>query len=417
MSIHEDGALWPYGRRGPERARLTMQAWLVLLLFGALPLTAVQQRREEASYITELPNGTVAEQHSRRLQVARPKTYFVEVTTGTCEDAGHSAIEDGPECKQAAELWGFKITWGPNGGYHDVVDGCSIRGKESAFLIPPAGCVKGSPTPEWVPGANGKATCTCTDWQPCMCRAATASGWGSAFLLVFTLIGIGYLGGGIAIGSKQGRKPHGTGPAGMFAIHPHYMQWRATAGLISDGIAFARSGGVRNQTGGTGYSSLGPVQAPPVGSPKRLKKSKKQSSRDTEKSQEGGQNISDEKIQDQTEVIDETPVAAPTPVPAQAGKGTTAGDVRSATITSFRGLGSRPFLLTYRDCGAGGALGTCSGLTLLLKSSWPLWFLGKKENGSRGPDGDGTSTGACKACTRAGMSNKHHCHRHIFTAV
>ena len=61
----------------------------------------------------------------RRLQVARPKSYFVEVSSGTCEMAGHTPIEDGPECKQAAELWGVKITWGPNGGYHDVVDGCS----------------------------------------------------------------------------------------------------------------------------------------------------------------------------------------------------------------------------------------------------------------------------------------------------
>ncbi len=304
-----------------------MRAWLLLLL-AALPFAAAQQS-------TEPTNGTAASavlqqsQNSRRLQVARPKTYFVEVTTGTCESAGHSAIQDGAECKQAAELWGFKITWGPNGGFHDVVDGCSIRGKEQAFIIPPAGCVKGSSTPEWVPGANGKATCTCTDWQPCMCRAAAPSGWGSMFLLVFTLIGMGYLGGGLALGSKQGRKPTVTGPTGMFAIHPHYTRWRATVGLVSDGITYARSGGTLNRTRGAGYSSVEAAQvAPSVGSPKRSKKSKKQSSAGTEKSQKRQHSNSSEETEAPLETIDETSVSGP--VPAQAARGTTAGDVRSA---------------------------------------------------------------------------------------
>ena len=165
----------------------------------------------------------------RQLQAAppaRPKDYFVEITTGTCESMGHAVIEDGAECKQAAELFAFAITWGPNGGYSDVVDGCSVRGKDSLFIILPKGCIKGSPTPEWVPGANSKATCECTVWQSCFCRKNQASGWGSLFLLCGGVVLAGYVGGGFALGRNQGREPEGAGPAGAMAVHPHISQWR-----------------------------------------------------------------------------------------------------------------------------------------------------------------------------------------------
>ena len=51
------------------------------------------------------PEASSVEPVRRQLQVARPKSYFVEVSSGTCETHGHVTIEDGPECKQAAELW------------------------------------------------------------------------------------------------------------------------------------------------------------------------------------------------------------------------------------------------------------------------------------------------------------------------
>ena len=51
------------------------------------------------------PEASSVEPVRRQLQVARPKSYFVEVSSGTCETNGHVTIEDGPECKQAAELW------------------------------------------------------------------------------------------------------------------------------------------------------------------------------------------------------------------------------------------------------------------------------------------------------------------------
>lgn len=273
---------------------------------------------------------------SRRLQVARPKSFFVEVSSGTCESAGHVTIEDGPECKQAAELWGYQITWGPNGGFKDVVDGCSIRGKTDAFLIKPAGCIKGAPTPEWVPGANGKATCTCTEWQPCMCRASTSSGWGSIFLLMFLLVTSAYVGSGLAFGWKQGRKPLGqAGPKGLLAIHPHFSQWSSMSGLVSDGLAFTLSRGARNGTRRDGYSSLGAQAVKPISSvkqPKKSTKSKKSKSSSTHKT---ASDTSDERsVIDTTlnvgAVATEGPMGcASTPASASAARGTVAGDVSS----------------------------------------------------------------------------------------
>ena len=344
------------GHRGSHFYGRKVAGGLLLLEAVLLPSVAAAGLATHDEEPTQ--NGTVQAPlhytgHSRRLQVARPKSYFVEVTAGTCESNGHAVIEDGPECKQAAELWGFKITWGPNGGFHDVVDGCSIRFKEQAFIIKPEECLKGSTTPDWVPGANGKATCTCTDWQPCICRAAAASGWGSAFLLVLTLIGLGYFGGGLALGSKQGRKPAGSGPMAALAIHPHCMKWHSLMGLVSDGVAFSRSRGARSGTrGGGGYSSLAAPVLPPVDSPKQSKKSKKQKS---EKSREA-QNVSDERPKVPAgEAVPEPPVS--TSAAQVAARATTAGDVRScprAAVNSATGV-LTPRALACR----GGAGYTC----------------------------------------------------------
>ena len=237
-------------------------------------------------------------------------------------------------------MQGFKITWGPNGGYEDVVDGCSIRGKENAFLIPPKGCIKGHTTPEWVPGANGKATCTCTDWQPCMCRAAAASGWGSVFLLTSAIISMGYVGLGLLHGQRQGRESDGAGPAALLAMHPHITQWRSVGGLVADGLAFTVSRGTAKGSRGAGYSPLkatassghGHVAAPD--SPKHKSKKKKSSGK-SEKKQEGA---ADGAVGSETGGGGAPTVQAPTfPPPASAGAeaaatGTAAGDVSFTSL-------------------------------------------------------------------------------------
>ena len=94
---------------------------------------------------------------------------YVKVASGTCESNQHLPIESKPECTAALqEVDHLTVTWGPNGGFHDVVDGCSVRDKTQLFCNDKKTCVKGSSTPDWVPGANGKATCACSAWQPCL---------------------------------------------------------------------------------------------------------------------------------------------------------------------------------------------------------------------------------------------------------
>jgi hypothetical protein len=166
---------------------------------------------------------------------------FVRVTTTTCADNGHAIITEHAECSQAAAAHSDKVTWGPNGGFADVVDGCSIRDATQLFDNAEKTCKPGISTPEWVPGANGKATCTCTAWQPCFCRRRSlASRWGAAFLVLAAAASVLYAGGGFALGRSQGRRA-AAGPAGALAVHPHFAQWCTLAGLARDGVAYARA--------------------------------------------------------------------------------------------------------------------------------------------------------------------------------
>jgi hypothetical protein len=158
--------------------------------------------------------------------------------SGTCEDSHVEPVTTKEDCTEAAQKFGYKVDWGPNDGFKDVVDGCSIRGGTQAFQNTAGTCVLGTSTPDWVPGANGKATCSCTEWQPCLCvRPFLESHWGSAILLILGLTGALYTGGGLALGRSQGRRPAaGMGPiAGRLTVHPHWPQWCATAGLVRDG--------------------------------------------------------------------------------------------------------------------------------------------------------------------------------------
>eukprot|EP00798_Chlamydomonas_sp_ICE-L_P026782 gene26782-4368_t len=76
------------------------------------------------------------------------------IKSGACEDSGRVSIFDNDECTKALKTTDYSITWGPNGNFPDVVDGCSIRSGSSAFLNNKGRCTVGASTPDWVPGTT-----------------------------------------------------------------------------------------------------------------------------------------------------------------------------------------------------------------------------------------------------------------------
>ena len=92
---------------------------------------------------------------------------YREVTSGTCESNNFSPIYDDEKCSEAAKYFDYKFTWGPHGGFEDVVDGCSIRfdlflfSNKQAGICDPAVKAKDLPHTE----------CECTEWMPCLCEA------------------------------------------------------------------------------------------------------------------------------------------------------------------------------------------------------------------------------------------------------
>ena len=52
---------------------------------------------------------------------------YFEVKSDSCETFGYKSIFTTDECSEAAAELGRTVTWGPYGGYKDVVDGCSAR--------------------------------------------------------------------------------------------------------------------------------------------------------------------------------------------------------------------------------------------------------------------------------------------------
>ena len=72
------------------------------------------------------------------------------------------------ECRQAAEYVGRNVVWGPNGGYEDVITGCSARfASESTHLFfnMPGVCDPTVNLEQWT-----FTGCKCADWMPCLCR-------------------------------------------------------------------------------------------------------------------------------------------------------------------------------------------------------------------------------------------------------
>jgi len=96
-----------------------------------------------------------------------------EVSTKTCEYHGLVTIEDKEECRQAAVSMGRTISWGPHGGYKDVVDGCSARSSVSSshmFVNKMGTCDPNESIDGWT-----YTGCMCTDWMPCLCKVANNS--------------------------------------------------------------------------------------------------------------------------------------------------------------------------------------------------------------------------------------------------
>jgi len=91
--------------------------------------------------------------------VPPPLEYF-EMATGSCSSAGGETITEKSECSAAAKELGFGITWGPNGGYPDVVNGCSVRGGNMLFLNSITDCKEGT-----IPGS-----CSCGSMNTCLCK-------------------------------------------------------------------------------------------------------------------------------------------------------------------------------------------------------------------------------------------------------
>lgn len=89
--------------------------------------------------------------------------------------------------------------------------------------------------PLWI-GANG---CTRSGFD-----------WGWTVLLVLLIGGLAYIGGGVAYGKRTGRgTSRGASSGGPFSAHPHAQRWCMLAGLVMDGVAYAKAG---RQDGGEG---------------------------------------------------------------------------------------------------------------------------------------------------------------------
>ncbi|CAE8644000.1 unnamed protein product [Polarella glacialis] len=91
-------------------------------------------------------------------------TVFVTLTRSTCADEGFWPILDASACLSAATSLGFNISWGPHGGYPDIVDGCSVRWESQLFHNIAGDC---DPLDDRA-FARG---CRCSLLNSCICRA------------------------------------------------------------------------------------------------------------------------------------------------------------------------------------------------------------------------------------------------------
>lgn len=109
----------------------------------------------------------------RDLQSTDESMSFVEVISGTCETHGYKTLTSRDDCSKAAAKLGRTVTWGPHGGYKDVVTGCSARFSKSSthlFYNNPGVCDAGASIGQWT-----FTGCKCADWMPCLCEAPAGS--------------------------------------------------------------------------------------------------------------------------------------------------------------------------------------------------------------------------------------------------
>ncbi len=93
---------------------------------------------------------------------------YVEVTSNNCKAHGYETLTLADECQIAAKSLGRKVTWGPHGGYMDVVTGCSARfsiDNTHLFFNPVGICDPNHAVGQWT-----HTSCQCTNWMPCLCR-------------------------------------------------------------------------------------------------------------------------------------------------------------------------------------------------------------------------------------------------------
>jgi hypothetical protein len=98
---------------------------------------------------------------------------YIEVTSDNCESFDYETLTSSDECKSAAISLGRTVTWGPHGGYTDVVTGCSARfstHNTNLFFNQPDICDPSSNMKGWT-----YTECKCTDWMPCLCRVPNVS--------------------------------------------------------------------------------------------------------------------------------------------------------------------------------------------------------------------------------------------------
>jgi hypothetical protein len=79
--------------------------------------------------------------------------------------------------------------------------------------------------------------------------------WGWPFVVAGAFLASAYVASGVAFGRRRGS---GTGGS-LLEAHPHFSQWQAVGGLVSDGIAFSK------RRGAGGASSRRQGQQPPPG--------------------------------------------------------------------------------------------------------------------------------------------------------
>lgn len=102
---------------------------------------------------------------------------FAALSSGQCQNVGMRPIYTLRECTEAARSLNFRWDWQVDreSNYRDQPDGCSVRdersvtGRHALFVQQKGACRVGASSPSWIPELNGRATCMCSRFSPCIC--------------------------------------------------------------------------------------------------------------------------------------------------------------------------------------------------------------------------------------------------------